>query len=310
MPQPFGPNIIGRRALVGAASLASLAWRARSALAHGRGGTVTTFSILQDLTATISGAGVSVRALVGANADAHSYQGRLSDGQAVEQATLLVSNGLGFEEWLPRLLSAVRFTGRHVVASDGIAPLMRASRPGAEATVADPHCWHDVANARRYVVNIAAALEAVDPADASAHRARAAAFDGRLAALDSWIRYQIAQVPSDKRRVIVSHDAFGYFARAYGVEFLAVRGINPERDPAARDIADLIALARRERIKALFVENLGNAAFIRQIARDSEGYVGEKLFSDSLSTPDGPVPTYEALMRHNVSTLVAGMLRN
>jgi zinc/manganese transport system substrate-binding protein len=311
MPQrPLGTNIIGRRALVGAGVLASLPWRARCVLAHGRGETVATFSILQDLTATIAGEGMSVRALVGANADAHSYQSRLSDGQVVEQAALLVSNGLGFEEWLPRLLSAVHFSGRHVVASAGIAPLMRAPRPGAEATVADPHCWHDVANARRYVVNIAAGLEAVAPANAAAHRARAAAFDGRLAALDGWIRDQIARVPSDKRKVIISHDAFGYFARAYGVEFLAVRGINPERDPAARDIADLITLARRERIKALFVENLGNSVFVSQIARDLDGYVGEKLFADSLSSPDGPVPTYEALMRHNVSALVAGMLRN
>jgi zinc/manganese transport system substrate-binding protein len=296
--------------MVGAGVLASLPWRARSVLARGRGTIVATFSILQDLTANVADERMNVSALVGANADAHSYQSRLSDGQVVEQAALLVSNGLGFEEWLPRLLGAVHFTGRHVVASDGIAPLMRAPRPGAAATVADPHCWQDVANARRYVVNIAAGLEAVDPANAAAHRARAASFDARLASLDGWIRGQIAQVPAQKRRVIISHDAFGYFARAYGIEFLAVRGINPERDPAARDIADLIVLARRERIKALFVENLGNSVFIKQVARDLDGYVGETLFVDSLSAPDGPVPTYEALMRHNVSALVAGMLTN
>jgi zinc/manganese transport system substrate-binding protein len=129
-------------------------------------------------------------------------------------------------------------------------------------------------------------------------------------ALDQWVRGQIGKVPTEKRRVITSHDAFGYFGRAYGVEFLAVRGLNAEQEPSAREIAALIGLVRKQRIRALFFENLRNPTLIEQIARDSGGIVGQKLYPDALSTPDGPAPTYEALIRHNVTVLVEGMLQN
>ncbi len=271
---------------------------------------VATFSILRDLVSSVAGAGARAAALVGPGGDTHSYQSKLSDGALVAKAALLISNGLGFEEWLPAVLRAVQFGGRHVVASDGITPLMRRPSPGAPATIADPHCWHDVANARRYAANIAAGLQSVDSDDATTCGSRAKAFDERLAVLDGWVREQIATVPPAKRRVITNHDAFGYFARAYGVEFLSVEGINPQHDPAAGEMAELIALARRDKIRALFIENSGSTAFVRQLAQDTGGFVGEMLYPDSLSAPDGPAANYEALMRHNVSALVAGMLRN
>jgi zinc/manganese transport system substrate-binding protein len=129
-------------------------------------------------------------------------------------------------------------------------------------------------------------------------------------ALDDWIRASIAAVPADKRRVITDHDAFAYFGRAYGVEFLPLRGRIPESEPPARRIAALIAQLRQHKVRALFFENMGNPALIEQIARDSGAVVGAELYSDALSQPDGPAATYEAMMRHNVTALVDGMQRN
>jgi zinc/manganese transport system substrate-binding protein len=278
--------------------------------AHDQFAVVVTFSILRDLASTIAGAQIEVTALVGPDADTHSYQGKPLDVQRVAQASLLVSNGMGFEQWLPRVLGAARFAGRHVVASDGVTPLMRAAIPGSPKLMLDPHCWNDVSNTRRYVANILSGLASVDAPNADAHRMRASAFDDRLVTLDQWVRRQIGRVPAEKRRVITSHDAFGYFARAYGVEFLSVRGLNAEQEPSARDVAALIGLVRKQRIRALFFENLGNPTQIEQIARDSGGIIGQELYPDALSMPNGPAPTYEALMRHNVTALVDGMLQN
>jgi zinc/manganese transport system substrate-binding protein len=301
---------LGRRSLLVAAYLPALLGSSRTLLARSRTEAVVTFSILRDLTATLAGGMAEVMSLVGDDGDTHSYQSKPADARCVSRATLLVSNGMGFEPWLPRLLGAAGFAGRHVLASEGIVPRTFATGLGAAGRIPDPHCWHDVANARRYVANIAAGLEAVDAANASGYRERTRLFDRRLATLDAWVRQQIGRVPRDKRRVITNHDAFGYFGRAYDVEFLAVRGINPEHEPSAREMAALITLIRKQKIRALFFENLGSPALVEQIARDSGGVVGRELYPDALSPPAGPASSYEALMRHNVSALVAGMREN
>jgi len=292
-----------RRGVLGALALPALAWSAPSQGAPQAITVVASFSILHDMVASVCGPRATVRSLVGPNSDAHNYQGRPSDVQAIAAAALLVSNGLGFEPWLPRLIDAVGFKARPVVASAGIEPLMRSGVP-------DPHCWQDVGNARRYVANIAEGLKAVDAANAEHYAAGAAAYDQKLAALDAWIRSEIAGVPPGQRRAITDHDAFGYFARAYGVEFLALRGRVPESEPPAKRIAELIAELRAHKVRALFFENMSNPALIEQVARDSGAIVGPELYSDALSAPNGPAATYDAMMRHNVTALVAGMKRN
>jgi zinc/manganese transport system substrate-binding protein len=259
---------------------------------------VATFSILGDLVREVGGEAVEVATLVGPDSDSHTYQPTPTDARRLARARLLVSNGLGLEGWLERLAQAAEFKGAIVVASRGVG------------VNGDPHCWQDVACARRYVATIAAGLAAVDPANAALYRARAAAYDRRLADLDAWVRTEIARVPPDKRRVITNHDSFGYFARAYGVSFVAARGRSTDSEPSARDIAQLVRLARAQKIKALFIESFGNPRLVAEIARDSGATVGTALYTDALSGPDGPAPTYEALMRHNVSALVAGMLEN
>lgn len=259
---------------------------------------VSTFSILGDFATEVGGDRIEGTVIVGPDTDAHTYQPTPSDARRLAGAQAMVSNGLGFEGWLDRLAEAAGFKGRRIVASAGV--------PATH----DPHCWQDVSYARRYVATIADGLAVADSANAAFYRDRAAAYDRTLAALDTWIRAEIAKVPPAQRRVITSHNAFQYFARAYGVQFEAARGYNTDSEPTGRDIAGLIRDVRAHHVKALFVENLTNPALIDQIARDSGAHIGPQLYSDALSGPNGPAPTYEAMMRYNVTALVAGMMKN
>jgi zinc/manganese transport system substrate-binding protein len=259
---------------------------------------VATFSILGDLVEQVGGDRIAVTTLVGPDTDAHTYQPRPNDLRVLAGAQVLVSNGLGFEGWIDRLADAASFKGTRIVVSKdaAIGP--------------DPHCWQDVACARRYVANIAAGLASADPANAAYYRERASAYDTTLATLEAWIRGQIATVPEDRRKAITGHNSFHYFAEAYGVQFEAPRGYTTDSEPSARDMAQLIRQVRAQKIKALFIENMTNPVLIDEIAKDAGATVGPRLYSDALSKPGGPAPTYEAMMRHNVAALVAGMSKN
>jgi zinc/manganese transport system substrate-binding protein len=276
---------------------------------------VATFSILGDLLAEVAGDKVELSVLVGPDIDAHAYQPRPTDARAVADARVLVSNGLGFEGWIDRLVKAAPFKGKAIVATTGVATLKAGAGHGhshghSHGHGPDPHCWQDVQRVRTYVANIAKGLAEADPSNAAHYRERAQAFDRRLVDLDTWVKAEIAKVPADKRRAITGHDSFRYFSSAYGVKFQSPRGYNTSSEPSARDVAALIREVREHRIKALFVENMTNPGLIDQIARESGAVVGPRLYTDALSGPDGPAPTYEKMMRHNVTALVAGMLKN
>ena len=276
---------------------------------------VATFSILGDLLAEVAGGKVELSVVVGPDIDAHAYQPRPTDARALADAKVLVSNGLGFEGWIDRLAKAAPFKGRAIVATAGVATLKAGADHGhshghSHGHGPDPHCWQDVQRVRTYVANIAKGLAEADPPNAAHYRERAQAFDRRLVDLDTWVKAEIARVPADKRRAITGHDSFRYFSSAYGVKFQSPRGYNTSSEPSARDVATLIREVREQRIKALFVENMTNPGLIDQIARESGAVVGPRLYTDALSGPDGPAPTYEKMMRHNVTALVAGMLKN
>jgi zinc/manganese transport system substrate-binding protein len=268
------------------------------AAAHDKLRVVATFSILGDLVEQVGGDRIEVTTLVGPDTDAHTYQPRPNDLRVLAGAQVLVSNGLGFEGWIDRLADAASFKGTRIVASKNAA------------IGPDPHCWQDVACARRYVANIAAGLAVADPANAAYYRERASAYDTKLATLEAWIRGEIATVPEDRRKAITGHNSFHYFAEAYGVTFEAARGYTTASEPSARDMAQLIRQVRTQKIRALFIENMTNPVLIDEIAKDAGATVGPRLYSDALSKPGGPAATYEAMMRHNVAALVAGMSKN
>jgi len=263
---------------------------------------VASFSILADLARNVGGEAVEVSALVGPNADAHVFQPRPADARRLAEADLVLTNGLGFEGWMDRLVRASGYRGPVVVASQGITPL-RAGRGF------DPHAWQDLANTRRYVANLRDALVRLQPAQAGLFEANAAAYLERLAALDAEVRRALAAVPPERRRAITSHEAFGYFAAAYGLTFLSAQGSNTDAEASAADVARLIDQIRQQRATAVFVENISDPRLVERIVREAGATVGGRLYSDALSAPGTEADTYLKMFAHNSNT-IAGALKS
>ncbi len=261
---------------------------------------VASFSILADLVKNVGGDKVNVASLVGPNGDIHVYAPAPSDAKAVGDVKLLIINGLGLEGWLPRLVQSSGSKAAIVTASNGITPL----KHGSEA---DPHAWQSVANAKIYAANIRDALASANPADAASFRANADRYLAELDALDAEVRAAVATIPPERRRVISTHNAFGYFAAAYGIEFIAPSGVSTENEPSARDIAAIIRQVRSEKIPAVFLENISDERLIRRIASETGAKVGGTLYSDSLTGEKGPAPTYIDLVRHNIKALTSAL---
>jgi zinc/manganese transport system substrate-binding protein len=299
---------------------ATLALPAIGTRAQGAPRIVASFSVLGDMVAQIGGPRVQVHTVAGPNVDAHTFQPRPSDAEALRGAALVVRNGLGFEGWLDRMLRAANWRGPVATTTDGITPRgmaghshrgggveRRQQHAVAPRTVPDPHAWQDLRHGIRYVRNIAAALSAADPANAAAHNAAAEAYAARLAELDAWVRAQVATVPPARRKVVTSHDAFGYFGEAYGITFLAPQGVSTEAEPSAAEVGRLIRQIRAEGITAVFLENMGNPATLNRLAGEAGVRVGGRLYADALSPPGGSAESYEAMFRHNVGLLVPAM---
>jgi zinc/manganese transport system substrate-binding protein len=261
---------------------------------------VASFSILADFVRNVGGDKVNVVTLVGPNGDVHVYTPAPSDAKKNADAKILFINGLGLEGWLPRLVQSAGSKAMIVTASNGVEPLQHGSD-------ADPHAWQSVANVKIYVGNIRAALIAADPADASVFRANADRYLKELDGLDAEIRSAVAKIPSERRKVITTHNAFGYFATAYGVEFVAPVGVSTETEPSARDIASLIRQIKAEKIPAVFLENLSDDRLIARIAAETGAKAGGTLYSDSLTGEKGPAPTYIDLVRHNIKALTSAL---
>jgi zinc/manganese transport system substrate-binding protein len=261
---------------------------------------VASFSILGDFAREIGGDRIAVTTLVGADSDVHVYTPSPADAKKVSDAKLLIINGLGLEGWLPRLVQSSGGKAAVVTATDGIAP----RQLGGDA---DPHAWQSVVNAKRYVTNIRDALSRADPEGASAYSANAEAYLAKLDVLDRQVRAQVAQIPQGRRQVISTHDAFAYFAAAYGIAFIAPQGVSTESEPSARDIAAIISQIRTEKIPAVFLENITDPRLIRRIAAETGARVGGTLYSDSLTDENGDAPTYIEMVRHNIKALASAL---
>jgi zinc/manganese transport system substrate-binding protein len=268
---------------------------------------VTSFSILGDLVEQIGGDRVSVRSLVGPDADAHVFQPSPSDAKAVAHAKLVVVNGLGFEGWLDRLIRNANYKGTIVVASQGIKAR---HLPADDLSKTDPHAWQDPTNVAVYARNIADGLTRLDPAGATLYQANATHYLQELSEVDAWAAAQFAKIPNKKRLVITSHDAFGYFGAHYGIHFLAPQGMSTESEASAQDVARLVRQIKLGRIRAVFMENMTNPALVEQLARETGVKLGAPLYADALSQSGGKAPTYLDMMRYNVTQLMVGLKQN
>ena len=261
---------------------------------------VASFSILGDFTREIGGDRVAVTTLVGANSDVHVYTPSPADAKKVSDARLLIINGFGLEGWLPRLVQSSGGKASIVTATAGIAP----RKLGSDA---DPHAWQSVVNAKLYVGNIRDGLSSADPAGAAAYSANAQAYLAKLDALDQEVRQAVSQIPQARRKVISTHDAFGYFAAAYGIAFIAPQGVSTESEASARDLAAIITQIRTGKIPAVFLENISDPRLMRRIAAETGARVGGTLYSDSLTEENGEAPTYIDMVRHNIKALTSAL---
>lgn len=296
-----------------AGSLVYAVFGSGSALAADKIPVTASFSILGDLVRVVGGERVAVTTLVGPDEDSHAFEPKPAHAKTILSSKLVVSNGLGFEPWAGKLVKSAGYKGASVVASKGVKTLGSAPEPGHGVHAhdeADPHAWQNPNNVVLYVRNIAAALSKVDAEGAASYQANAEKYVKELQTLDDWAKAQFAAIPSAKRKVITSHDAFGYLASHYQIRFLAPQGVNSDTEPSAKQVAQLIRQIQREKIRAVFMENIRNPKLIEQLSRDAGATVGASLYSDALSGADKPGATYLQMMRHNVGQLVAGMALN
>lgn len=261
---------------------------------------VASFSILGDMVRQVTGDKATVTTIVGPDADAHIYQPSTSDAKAVAKADVIFVNGLGFETWSKALIETSGGDAKVFVATKGVEPL----RVDGEI---DPHAWNALTNGEIYVKNIAAGMAEADPANAKTYNANAEAYIEQLRKVHDNAKAKFAALPKDRRTVVTAHDAFGYLAQAYGLNFLAPVGIDTEAEPSASDLAKLIDHLKKTGAGALFVENITSPALVQQISRETGLKIGGRLFSDALSEKGGPATSYVAMFEHNLGALITAL---
>lgn len=269
---------------------------------------VASFSILADFVKQIGGDRVAVTSLVGPNGDAHVYSPTPADAKAMAAAKLVVINGLHLEGWLPRLIKSSGSKATVATATKGVKPIESAeeehgAKGGHDHGHDDPHAWQSIANARIYVANIRDALDAADPAGKAIYDANTAAYLARLDVVEGEVKAAVARIPAERRKAITTHDAFGYFVKAYGIAFIAPQGVSTESEASAKDVARIIRQIKAQKVPAVFLENVTNPRLIEQIAKESGARIGGTLYSDALSDASGPAGTYIDMMKHNISEI-------
>ena len=312
------------RWLVGVSAMLALP----AAMANERVQVVTSFSILADMVENVGGEHVEVTPLVAADGDAHVYSPSPGDARSLANADLVVFNGLLFEGWMERLISASDYNGPMVTATDGIEPLSFAAHEehghddhdehdhghddhdheehadehaGHDHGNQDPHAWQDMHQAEVYIANIRDGLIAADADNADAYRANAEQYLQEMAEVDDEIRALIDEIPASTS-VITGHDSFGYFSSAYGVTFLSPVGLSTEADPSGASMAALVDVIEQENVKALFHENMTNQSIITQLAEETGLPIAGTLYADALAA-EGEASTYLGMMRHNAHVL-------
>lgn len=313
-----------KRLAIAFAALAAVPLVPVAAAADDRLAVVATFSILGDFAARVGGERIDLTVLVGPDSDPHVYEPKPADAMALAKADVILVNGLAYEGYLHRLVSASGAAAEVVELAAGVRAVDgdgHDHHAGGDhdhddhdhddrdhdhdgSAAPDPHAWQSVANARRYVDNVIEAFCRRDTGGCPTYRANGAAYLDELEALDREIRDAIATIPAERRVVVVTHNSFRYFEQAYGLRFIAPQGISTEAEASAADVAALIREIRAHKAVAVFAENISDGRLIRRIAAEAGITPGGTLYSDALSPPDGPAPTYVAMMRHNLRVLM------
>ncbi len=268
---------------------------------------IATYSILGDWVRQVGGEHIHLTTLVGPGGDAHTYEPSPQDGVAIAQAALLVENGLGFEAWLDRLFAASGSKAKRVVVTEMIRGRTSSDEHGRGEI--DPHVWHDPDSAIVMVEAVAAALVKADPAHADDYQKNAKAYVSELQELKTWIQNQVATLPDSRRKLVTTHDTFGYFADRFGFHVSSVMGtVSSEvADPSAAQIAAIVETIRREDVPAIFAENILNPQLTEQVAREAGVRVVPTLYTDALGEKGSDGESYLQMMRSNVTKIVESL---
>lgn len=262
--------------------------------------TVASFTVLADVVKQVGGDHVNVKSLVGPNGDPHEFEPSPDDAKTLKEADITFISGEGLESWFEKLVSASGYSGKPFVVSTGIKT--RTMEEDGK-TVTDPHVWNSPVNVKVWVANIEQALASADPADAADFKANAEKYSKELDDMNAYAKSVIETVPKDRRKILTSHDAFGYFGREYGVEFLSPIGLSTETEASAADVAKLIDQIKAEKVKTYFFENSNDSRLVEQISKATGAQPGGELYVEALSKEDGPAPTYAKMFRYNVDQL-------
>lgn len=292
--------MLHRRTFLAAALMLATA----PAMAQEKFPVVATFSILGDFVKNVGGERVALTTLVGPNGDAHVYAPSPADARKLAEAKLVIVNGLRYEGWIDRLVKASGTKAALAVASKGVKA--RETKDAHDHAL-DPHAWQSVANAKIYVTNIRDAFTLADPAGKDIYAKNAAEYLKKLDVLEADVKNAVAAIPAAKRKIITTHDAFGYFRLAYGIEFITPQGVSTDAEASAQDVARIIRQIKAQKIPAVFLENISDPRLIKRIAEETGARIGGTLFSDALSDDKGPAPTYIDMMRHNLKQLSAAL---
>jgi ABC-type Zn uptake system ZnuABC Zn-binding protein ZnuA len=265
------------------------------------------------MTEAVAGNLATVRSILPPGVDAHDFEPKPSDVQAISESALVLKNGIGLDDWVDKVIVNAGGERPLVQVTEGIA-LREASEHKGEAagetsTGLDPHVWLSAANAMTMTRNIRDALAAVDPANTSTYGENADAYLAKLTELDKYISDQVATIPTGERKIVTNHDAFGYFIERYGLSYAGsiIPSMSSEAQPSAQDIAKLIERIKEEKVRVIFLESSINPSLARQIGNDTGAKVVDTLYGDSLGEPGSPGATYEGMMRYDADTIVSAL---
>ncbi len=277
---------------------------AQPAMAADRFKVVTTFTVIADMVQNVAGDAALVESITKPGAEIHNYQPTPRDIIKAQDADLVVWNGLNLERWFERFFERLRDVPAATL-SDGVEPMPIGEGPYSGKP--NPHAWMSPSNALVYLQNIEKALATHDPANADIYARNAAAYADRIRALDASIRDRLAAVPESGRWLVTSEGAFSYLARDYGLKELYLWPINADAQGTPQQVRKVVDLVVEHRIPVVFSESTVSDKPARQVARETGAAYGGMLYVDSLSEPDGPVPTYLDLLRVTAQAIVEGL---
>lgn len=265
---------------------------------------VTTFTIIADMAKNVAGDAAEVESITKPGAEIHNYQPTPRDILRARNANLVLRNGLNLEQWFEKFLANMGEVPS-VTVSEGVEPMAIAG--GAYQGKPNPHAWMSPTNGLIYVENIRKALTAIDPAHADIYAANAKAYSDKINATVQPIRDLLATLPENRRWLVTSEGAFSYLARDFGLKELYLWPVNADSQGTPQQVKAVIDAMRAHQVNVIFSESTVSPDPAHQVARETGARYGGILYVDSLSDPDGPVPTYLDLLKVTTQTIAKGL---